>query len=350
MPAPLEVNHSLPIIDLSRLDNPLTREDFYKDLKFIAKKIGFFYLVGHGISAQTRTELLQATQRFFALDKAEKEKISMNNSKHFRGYTAITEESTRNKPDFREQIDIGEELPALELSDQDDIWLNLQGPNQWPTAVPELKDLALDWQDQSRAVITKLLKAFLVALEVPENSFDEILMDPPQHLLKLIHYPARADDHDDASQGVGPHKDTGLLTLLWQDNNGGLQVETDEGWIGVAPLEDAFVINIGEVLELATNGYLRANVHQVVRPKNSQSRYSLAYFITPSVEAREVPLLELPQHLRDQALGPTSDPLNPLFHDLGKNAIKGRLRSHLAVTKQFYPKQYAEIMASHNIS
>ncbi|MEX6037385.1 2OG-Fe(II) oxygenase family protein [Providencia hangzhouensis] len=73
----------------------------------------------------------------------------------------------------------------------------------------------------------------------------------------------------------------GILTLLWQDNSGGLQVETDVGWIDVEPLENAFVVNIGEVFELATNGYLRANVHQVVRRKNSHSRYSIAYFITP---------------------------------------------------------------------
>lgn len=339
----------LPIIDLSRLDDPSTKDEFYKELKFMAKEIGFFYLVGHGIKDQDRKNLLDTMQRFFALSKEEKEKISMNHSRHFRGYTAVNEESTRNQPDFREQIDIGEELPALELSDKDAIWLNLQGPNQWPEAIPELKKLALDWQDQARAVLTKLLKAFLVALEVPENSLDELLENPPQHLLKLIHYPAR-EDNTDGAQGVGAHKDTGLLTFLWQDNNGGLQVETDQGWIDVTPVEGAFVINIGEVLELATNGYLRANVHQVVRPKNSQSRYSIAYFITPSVEARAVPLLALPEHLRKQALGPTSDPLNPLFQDLGKNAIKGRLRSHLAVTKQFYPEQYAEIMATNNIN
>ncbi|MEX9940441.1 2OG-Fe(II) oxygenase family protein [Providencia rettgeri] len=112
---------------------------------------------------------------------------------------------------------------------------------------------------------------------------------------------------------------------------------------------NAFVVNIGEVFELATNGYLRANVHQVVRRKNSHSRYSIAYFITPNIFAEEVPLLNLPHYLAQQALGPDSDPLNPLFTNLGKNVIKGRLRSHLTVTRRFYPKEYEQIISNNNI-
>lgn len=340
---------TLPILDLERLKNPLTQKDFYQQLRYIAREVGFFYLVGHGIKKEEKTALLEAMKRFFALPKADKESISMSRSRHFRGYTAVSEESTRNRPDYREQIDIGEELPALQLGPTDPIWLNLQGPNQWPKAVPELKALALKWQKQAREIVSTLIRAFLVALDVPKNSFDSILADPPQHLLKLIHYPARELEKE-GDQGVGAHKDTGLLTLLWQDDQGGLQVKTDNGWIDIAPLEDAFVINIGEVFELATNGYLRANIHQVVRPKNSVSRYSIAYFLTPNVEAEQVPLLPLPVELQEQALGPASDPLNPLFQNLGKNAMKGRLRSHLAVTKRFYPEQYQEIIKNHNIS
>ena len=338
----------LPIIDLRELDNPETRDDFYKKLRFIAREIGFFYLVGHNITPESREQLLTTTKQFFALPKAEKETISMEHSRHFRGYTASTEESTRNQPDYREQIDIGEELPALELTENDPIWFNLHGPNQWPQALPALKEQALAWQSDMRAIAVKLIKAFLVALDLPENSFEHIIAEPAQHLLKLIHYPVR-EDNNDGEQGVGAHKDAGILTLLWQDNSGGLQVETDNGWIDVAPLENAFVVNIGEVFELATNGYLRANVHQVVRKKNSDSRYSIAYFITPSVFADEVPLLTLPSYLAQQALGPDSDPLNPLFTNLGKNVIKGRLRSHLAVTRRFYPAEYAQIINNSNI-
>lgn len=344
----MSASFQLPIINLAELDNPELHAEFHEKLRYMAREIGFFYLVGHDISVNEREELLETMKRFFALPKAEKEKISMSHSKHFRGYTAATEESTRNQPDHREQLDIGEELAPLDLDENSPIWLNLQGPNQWPQAIPELKQQALAWQTKMRAIAEKLINAFLVALELDKNSLDSVISGDPQHLLKLIHYPAR-EDNNSGEQGVGAHKDAGLLTLLWQDNNGGLQVETDKGWIDVEPLENALVINIGEILELVTNGYLRANIHQVVRKKNSVARFSIAYFINPNVYTQEVPLLALPEHLASVALGPDSDPLNPMFNNLGKNIIKGRLRSHLAVTKRFYPQEYAQITQNKNI-
>lgn len=339
----------LPVIDFSELDNPETRAQFYQKLRTTARDIGFFYLVGHGITANERDDLLTNMKQFFTLPASEKEKISMTRSRHFRGYTAITEEYTRTKPDFREQIDIGEELPEVKLNQDDPIWLNLEGPNQWPEDLPNLKQSALLWQKKTRAIVVKLLKAFLVALELPEDSLNEIIQHPPQHNLKLIHYPP-IDGDEPSDQGVGAHKDAGILTLLWQDEVGGLQVKTDHGWIDIPPVENAFVVNIGEALELVTNGYLRANVHQVVRAKRHLSRYAIAYFMAPSLRARTYPLLPLPDHLAKLARGPQSDPLNPMFRDIGKNSIKGRLRSHLAVTKRFYPKEYAEIVEKNNIS
>lgn len=343
------VPKELPIIDVRELDNPETRETFYKKLRVTAREIGFFYLVGHGIAAEEREALVTAMKKFFALPKAEKEKIAMLHSRHFRGYSAVTEEYTRTKPDYREQFDFGEELPEKVISDTDPIWLNLEGPNQWPEQIPELKTLALQWQEKTHALAIKLIKAFLVALELPENSLDEVLQNPPQHEVKLVHYP-RIDPSEQSDQGVGSHKDVGLLTLLWQDNVGGLQVLTDQGWIDIAPIENAFVINIGETLELVTNGYLRANIHQVVRPVNGESRYSIPYFLRPSMRVKGVPFLPLPEHLAKLALGPESDPLNPLFNDLAKNVMKGKLRSHLSITQKFYPKEYAQILEKDNIA
>ena len=146
-------------------------------------------------------------------------------------------------------------------------WLHLQGPNLWPQAadLPQFKTTVLDYQQTLREVAIKLLRAFLVALDQPADALDDLIADPPVHLLKLVRYPASSAAAD--AQGVGAHKDTGILTLLLQDEVGGLEVESDHGWIAVPPLQDAFVINIGEILELATNGYLRANVHRVVTPQ-----------------------------------------------------------------------------------
>ncbi|CAM5219939.1 hypothetical protein ALON55S_05656 [Alishewanella longhuensis] len=138
-----------------------------------------------------------------------------------------------------------------------------------------------------------------------------------------------------AEQGVGAHKDAGYLTLVLQDGQSGLEVLTERGWLKAEPLLGAFVVNIGELLELASNGYLRATYHRVVSPPEGAERLSCAFFMAAQLDAT-VPLLSLPERLALQAKGPASDPLNPLFYQVGQNVLKGRLRSHPDVAAKHY--------------
>ena len=335
---------ALPVINLEELGDGEQHTPAHSRLARIAREIGFFYLEGHGIAPDQIARLEAAARQFFALPPAAKQQIAMVQTRHFRGYTGVGGEITRLQPDLREQIDFGEELPAVPPGPDTPQWWGLQGPNQWPAAQPELQADILLWLDTTRAVAQRLLKAFLIALEQPASALNQLVAPPHNNRLKIIHYPGQASGQSD--QGVGPHKDGGLLTLLLQDQVGGLQVQTAQGWLDVPPRKNAFVINIGEMLELATNGYLRANVHRVRSPGAGISRYSIAYFFSPSLHAHEVPLLQLPPHLASQARGPESDPLNPLFSHIGTNALKGRVRSHLDVAQRFYPQQYAEHQAA----
>ena len=335
------MKNQLPVIDLSELNDPEKHAAFYLNLRQTARNIGFFYLVGHGIKA-SQIQAMQAQSRaFFALNQDKKDALNMKHSPHFRGYTASKEELTRQLPDHREQIDLGAHLPVHQNIPSDQPWLHLQGPNLWPDEqdLPEFRQTVETYQQSLREVAIRLLRAFLVALEQPENALDELIAEPPVHLLKLVRYPASASSDD--AQGVGAHKDTDILTLLWQDEVGGLQVQSDAGWIDVPPLQDAFVINIGEILELATNGYLRANVHRVSTPQGKQDRYSIAYFLAPNLNSR-VPKLTLNPQLQALALGPEADPNNPMFEQLGANSFKSRLRSHVAVTEKYYPHIYPQ--------
>ena len=110
-----------------------------------------------------------------------------------------------------------------------------------------------------------MLRAFAAALEQPEDIFAPIYTPAPNPLIKIIRYPGRAASESD--QGVGAHKDSGFVTLLLQEKQAGLQVQADDGgWIDAPPVPGTFVVNIGEILEMASNGYLRANVHRVVSP------------------------------------------------------------------------------------
>jgi len=204
-------------------------------------------------------------------------------------------------------------------------WTRLQGPNQWPQALPELRSLVLRWQQSAIEVLARLLRAYALALGQAEDALRPLYGNEPHHLVKLIRYPGR--DATGSDQGVGAHKDAGLLTLLLQDHIGGLQVETAQGWIDVAPLPGTFVVNIGELLELASDGYLRATLHRVVAPPAGIERVSVAFFLGARLDAT-VPLLQLPAALAAQAHGPESDPSNPLFRSVGQNYLKGRLRSH----------------------
>lgn len=326
---------ALPILDLSQLDGgPEARANFLAKLNRAARDVGFFYLVHHGVSRELQQRVQQLAQAFFALPDEEKRRVAMIHSPHFRGYNRAGSELTRSQPDWREQFDIGAERPALPPLAGAPSWRRLQGPNLWPAALPELKTVLLQWQQAMTRMSLRLLRAFAEALELPVNAFDVLYGEKPNEHIKLIRYPGQ--QNNGSQQGVGAHKDSGFLSFLLQDNQQGLQVEVAPGdWIDALPLAESFVVNIGELLELATNGYLRATVHRVVSPPAGRERLSIAFFLGAQLDA-VVPIYQLPAHLAAQALGPTSDPQNPLLRDVGWNYLKGRLRSHPDVAARHY--------------
>ena len=330
-----ELNLPVPQLDLSRFDaGPEERARFLTQLRTAAHDVGFFYLSGHGVQAPLLQDLMKSAQQFFALPAADKLAIEMVNSPHFRGYNRVASELTRGRPDWREQIDIGAERPTVPRSGGSPVWARLRGPNQWPAALPELRAVVTRWQSACMQVLVRVLRAFALALGQPADALEPLYAEDPHYLIKLIRYPGW--DVAGAGQGVGAHKDAGLITLLLQDDQSGLQVETPEGWIEVPPRAGTFVINIGELLELASDGYLRATMHRVATPPAGSERISAAFFLGARLDAL-VPLLQLPPALAKQARGPERDPHNPLFREVGLNYLKGRLRSHPDVAQRHHP-------------
>lgn len=325
---------TLPVLDLARYASSAERDAFLAELRHAARDIGFFYLINHGVDDALQDAVQREARRFFALTEAQKEQVAMIHSPHFRGYNRAASEITRGQPDWREQFDIGAERPALLLSDSDPRWRRLQGPNLWPEALPTLKPALLEWQRAMTSMALRLLRAFAEALQLPADAFDELYGNKPNEHIKLIRYPGQHATQ--SAQGVGAHKDSGFLSFLLQDEQKGLQVEVaPDRWVDAAPRAGSFVVNIGELLELATNGYLRATVHRVVSPPADRERLSIAFFLGAQLEAN-VPLYTLPPHLAEEARGPESDPLNPLLRDVGWNYLKGRLRSHPDVAERYY--------------
>ncbi len=334
---------TLPLLDLRRLDGSVAdRALFLSDLRSAVRRFGAFYVTGHGVDPAFLDGVFALSRRFFDLPERDKLAVEMANSSHFRGYTRAGWERTRGRADWREQIDIGSERPALPTGPDSPPWTRLQGPNQWPDALPELRPTVLRLQDELTGVTQRLLRAVALAIGQSEDAFDPIVAEEATQLVKLIRYPGHdATPEDDAGQGVGPHKDSGLLTLVLQHEQGGLQAETADGWVDVPPVPGSFVVNAGELLELATDGYFRAAVHQVVTPAAGVDRLSVAFFLGARLDVR-VPVLPLPPELAAEARGPERDPSNPLFQNVGENALKSRLRSHPDVAQ----RHHADLLAA----
>ena len=324
---------TLPVLDLSRLDAGADEaRAFRDDLRDAAHEFGFFYLTGHGMPTGSFTRMLHVARRFFALPDADKLAIENVRSPHFRGYTRVGGELTLGQVDWREQIDIGPERPAVPAADARAPYFALQGPNQWPAALPELESVANEWQEAVSGVALRLMRAWALSLDAPEHVFDPAFATDPASLLKIVRYPGRSQG---SRQGVGAHKDSGVLTLLYvEPGKAGLQVAHGDGWIDAPPVDDAFVVNIGELLEVATDGYLRATVHRVVSPEGAGSRISIPFFFSPALDA-VIPRLTLPDGL--DTPGVTADPRNPIFSTYGENALKSRLRAHPDVAAIHHP-------------
>jgi isopenicillin N synthase-like dioxygenase len=320
------VMNALPNLDLSQLDGtPDERAAFLTALRETAHTVGFFYLSGHGIAQSQIDAILSLARAFFALPEADKLAIQMVHSRHFRGYNRAGLERTRGQPDWREQVDIGAERAALETYPAEQPWWRLQGPNQWPATLPALKPAALAYQAAVTEVAIKLVRAFAESLGQPAHALDAVFTPAPQQLLKIVRYPGR--DATEGDQGVGAHRDGGFVTILLQDAQPGLQVEHDGQWVDAPQLPGTFVVNIGELFEMASNGYLRATMHRVVTPQAGRDRLSVPFFFGACLDA-SIPLLTLPAALQAGVRGLSIDPLNPLFRNVGKNQLKSRLRSH----------------------
>lgn len=317
------VASTLPVLDLSQLDRgPDAAARFRDDLRAATRDVGFFYLTGTGVSAGLEQRLHRAARAFFALPETEKLAIENVKSPHFRGYTRVGGERTGGRVDWREQIDIGPEREAVTGGPG---YQRLIGPNLWPSAQPELREVVSEWHAALSDVSRRLLRAWAQSLGADAGYFDDHFGEPST-LIKIIRYPGT--DEPEPQQGVGAHKDSGVLTLLWvEPGAGGLQVEQDGAWVDAPPVPGAFVVNIGELLEYATGGYLRATNHRVLSPRAPHDRISIPFFFNPALD-RTLPLIDLPAELAQHARGVTEDPSNPIHSLYGENALKSRLRAH----------------------
>jgi len=264
----------IPVVDVSSLVSgpPETWGPTVHLLGQAAREVGFLYVTGHGVPQKLFDDLLDAAKRFFALPMEKKMAVYIGNSRNHRGYVPIGEEVFYGGTvDLKEAFDLSMDLP----DDPDYLAGNpLIGPNQWP----DLPGFAEAVDAYYRATLDfgrVLLRGFALAMGERADAFDAWVRKPPSQL-RLIHYPYNPGAKD--AQGIGAHTDYECFTLLYPTAPG-LEVLNGAGeWIDAPPLPGAYVVNIGDMMELLTNGEFVATSHRVRKVK--EERYSFPLFFS----------------------------------------------------------------------
>lgn len=342
---------SLPIIDLALADSPETKPQFLKELKEAFFKIGFLYLINHGVETKA-SRLLDLSPGLFNVPQEEKDKIDMVHNPHFTGYTRLGVERTQKKLDLREQFDFGSATDTI-YQEGDPEWRKIHGPTAYmPESVyPGYETAVKEYLEAMGALSDRLLRLTAESLGLEATEFDQFRGD--NNRLKLIKYPPPAQDGSalQTTQGVGAHKDSsGMFTYIVQDKVGGLQVLDSEGdWIDAVPIENSFVVNIAQGFEALTSGRCAATTHRVLAPKNNVTRYSIAFFqgirLTLTLDEireeqdkinRQLP--ELPEDLKRRERGTASEFLDPRYKCFGEAHLRNRVISHRDVSEIWYPE------------
>lgn len=275
----------LPIIDARGLSSgdPGT----LSALRHACEALGFFYLAHHGVPETLARRLEETTRAFFSLPLEERQAIAMaHGGTAWRGYFPLRGELTSGLPDVKEGLYFGQELgpedPRVRAG-----W-PMHGANLFPQPVPGLRGAVLGWMEALEALAQRVMSGLAQSLGLPARFFAEDLTRQPLCLFRVFHYPPPAPE-DAARWGVGEHTDYGLLTLLMQDDCGGLEVRTPRGWIGAPPLPGTFVCNLGDMLDRITGGRYRSTPHRV-RNVSGRSRLSWPFFFDPGFDAEVRPL------------------------------------------------------------
>lgn len=276
---------SIPLVDITKLRTGTRAEQqqVAEDLGKAAREVGFIYITGGGIDEALFGGVLDAAKRFFALPHDEKMKVYIGNSRCHRGYVPEGEEVfASGTKDKKEAYDLSIDLPP---DDPDYVAGNpLLGPNQWPD-LPGFKAAVGSYYTAVFDLGRVLLRGFAMAIGEEPTFFDRYVTKPPSQL-RLIHYPF--DSSADDRPGIGAHTDYECFTLL-RSTSQGLEVMNGAGeWIDAPPVPGAYVVNIGDMMEIWTNGEFVATSHRV--RKVSEERYSFPLFFAADYDTVVAPL------------------------------------------------------------
>ncbi len=286
----------IPMVDVAALvsdqSEPAEIDRVARRLDAACRDVGFFCIANHAVDPDLLDRLDTAARRFFALGDEEKAEIAMARAgRAWRGWFPLGGELTSGVPDAKEGLYFGAELDADHPLVREGT--PLHGANPFPRRPPELRAAVLEYIDAMTRLGQALLGGLAVALGLERNWFVEHLTADPLVLFRIFRYPPT--HAAPPAWGVNEHTDYGLLTILAQDEQGGLEVRTPTGWLAVDPVPHTFVCNLGDMLERLTGGRYRSTPHRV-RNTSGTDRLSFPFFLDPSWQAsvERLPIVERP--------------------------------------------------------
>lgn len=269
----------IPVIDFAPfwLDDPAGQRRVVEDIHQACRQVGFLYLTHHGIPQSAIDQAFQQAQRFFALPLTEKMAIAWASEQSNRGYVGLERERLdETQPgDLKEAFNLGKEPDAAEATPTD---------NRWPQGQADFRPVMTDFFDHCAAAAQQIFRAFALALQMPED-YLAVRHVGQNFTLRLLHYPPLAQAPKPGQIRAGAHSDYGTLTLLFQDEVGGLEVLNRNGdWMAAPAIPGAVLMNTGDMTERWSNDVFRSTKHRVGLPQGEMAgrdRYSIAFFANP---------------------------------------------------------------------
>ena len=278
----------IPIVDVAALIGAAgDRRSVAGAIGRACRECGIFYVVGHGVDRALQARLESLAAQFFAQPEARKREIAMDRGgRAWRGWFPVGAELTSGKPDCKEGIYFGAELgddhPLVHAGTP------LHGRNLFPD-LPGFRETVLDWIAAMTRLSHALMGGIALSLELPESWFADHYTRDPLVLFRIFNYPEIPQSSDDPPWSVGAHTDYGVLTMLLQDDAGGLQVKSRSRWIEAPPVPGSFVCNLGDMLDRMTGGLYRSTPHRV-RNAAQRDRLSFPFFFDPNWNAEVGPI------------------------------------------------------------
>lgn len=367
----------IPILDLKKATDPETRPQFLSELRHAMINVGFLLIKNYeplGPNDDELAAIKSEAENFFELPESVKLGCEMIHSKHFLGYTRLANEITASQTDWREQIDLATELPPPLAGEP--IYRNIEGPNLWPAeeAIPGFKPVILNHIDKMTALANYFKTLVLEAIGLEPTALDSYFKPKQQCKMKIVAYPDSTQltntqsvaltDTPTTGQGVGPHRDSDLLTYIFQatDHQDSLQVQNFQGkWVSVPNIPGTLVVNAGQTLEAITQGVCKATIHRVMVPEpGTGTRLSVPFFQTIDLDSFKATVKNIPSDViamkdeRDRKISNWAVDVGFQFvPDVSKNPVgysvfRNRIKSHQDVAQRWYPDILKQVLGDYS--